>query len=258
MTFLASDIIERFYMFLWPMLRISALMLTAPPFSSSVFNLRVRTIVALSLTWMIYPLYNWPTIDPLSAPGLVEVFNQIVIGASMGLVLQVVVAALVLAGHAISSAMGLTMSSMIDPSVGNVPILSQFLIILSTLIFVGTGGHAMLLGLVLESFRWLPIGQSLMNQDAYGLIVRWSSMIFLGGLLLSLPVMVALLFINIGLGVVTRAAPSLNIFAVGFPAMIIAGFLVLFVSMDSIGGRISWLWVQGFATLRALLGAPDG
>ena len=154
--------------------------------------------------------------------------------------------------------MGLTMSSMIDPSVGNVPILSQFLIILSTLIFVGTGGHAMLLGLVLESFRWLPIGQSLMNQDAYGLIVRWSSMIFLGGLLLSLPVMVALLFINIGLGVVTRAAPSLNIFAVGFPAMIIAGFLVLFVSMDSIGGRISWLWVQGFATLRALLGAPDG
>lgn len=258
MTFLASDIIERFYMFLWPMLRISALMLTAPPFSSSVFNLRVRTIVALSLTWMIYPLYNWPTIDPLSAPGLVEVFNQIVIGASMGLVLQVVVAALVLAGHAISSAMGLTMSSMIDPSVGNVPILSQFLIILSTLIFVGTGGHAMLLGLVLESFRWLPIGQSLMNQDAYGLIVRWSSMIFLGGLLLSLPVMVALLFINIGLGVVTRAAPSLNIFAVGFPAMIIAGFFVLFVSMDSIGGRISWLWVQGFATLRALLGAPDG
>jgi flagellar biosynthesis protein FliR len=97
-----------------------------------------------------------------------------------------------------------------------------------------------------------------MNQDAYGLIVRWSSMIFLGGLLLSLPVMVALLFINIGLGVVTRAAPSLNIFAVGFPAMIIAGFFVLFVSMDSIGGRISWLWVQGFATLRALLGAPDG
>lgn len=258
MTFLASDIIERFYLFLWPMLRISALLLTAPPFSSSVFNLRVRTIVALALTWMIYPLYNWPTIDPLSAPGLVEVFNQIVIGASMGLVLQIVVAALVLAGHAISSAMGLAMSNMIDPSVGNVPILSQFLIVLSTLIFVGMGGHAMVLGLVLESFRWLPIGQSLMNQDAYGLIVRWSSMIFLGGLLLALPVMVALLFINIGLGVVTRAAPSLNIFAVGFPAMIIAGFIVLFVSMDSIGGRISWLWVQGFATLRTLLGAPDG
>lgn len=83
-------------------------------------------------------------------------------------------------------------------------------------------------------------------------------MIFLGGLLLALPVMVSLLFINIGLGVVTRAAPSLNIFALGFPAMIIAGFLILLLSMDSIGARISWLWVQGFSTLRVLLGAPDG
>ena len=258
MTFLASDIVERFYLFLWPMLRISALLLTAPPFSSSVFNLRVRTVVALGLTWMVYPLHNWPLIDPLSAPGVVEIFNQIVIGASMGLVLQIVVAALVLAGHVISSSMGLAMSSMIDPSVGNVPILSQFLIILSTLIFVGMGGHAMLLGLVLESFRWLPIGQNLLNQDAFGLIIRWSSMIFLGGLLLALPVMITLLFINIGLGVVTRAAPSLNIFAVGFPAMIIAGFIVVLLSMDSIGGRISWLWVQGFSTLRTLLGAPGG
>ena len=258
MTFLVSDIIERFYMFLWPMLRISALLLTAPPFSSSVFTLRVRTTVALALAWLIYPLYKGPVIDPLSAVGLVEVFNQVVIGASMGLVLQVVVAALVLAGHAISAAMGLTMSSMIDPSVGNVPILSQFLIVLSTLIFVGTGGHAMVLGLVLESFRWLPIGQSLLNQDVYGLVVRWSSMIFLGGLLLALPVMVSLLFINIGLGVVTRAAPSLNIFALGFPAMIIGGLLILLLSMDSIGARISWLWVQGFSTLRTLLGAPDG
>jgi flagellar biosynthetic protein FliR len=139
--------------------------------------------------------------------------------------------------------------------VGNVPILSQFLIVLSTLIFVGTGGHAMLLGLALESFRWLPIGQSILNQDTYGLVIRWSSMIFLGGLLMALPVMVSLLFINVGLGVVTRAAPSLNIFAVGFPAMVIAGFIVLMLSMDSIGGRIEWLWVHGGA--KWLTNPPD-
>jgi flagellar biosynthetic protein FliR len=83
-------------------------------------------------------------------------------------------------------------------------------------------------------------------------------MIFLGGLLMALPVMVSLLFVNVGLGVVTRAAPSLNIFAVGFPAMVIAGFIVLMLSMDSVGGRIEWLWVQGFSTLRSFLGAPDG
>lgn len=258
MSFLAEDVVARFYLFLWPMVRISALLLTAPPFSNNVFNLRLRIVLALALTWMIYPLHAWPKIDPLSAVGLAELLNQVAIGATMGLILQVVVAALVLAGHAISATMGLTMANMIDPSVGNVPILSQFLIVLSTLIFVGTGGHAMLLGLVLESFRWLPIGQSILTQDAYGLVIRWSSMIFLGGLLMALPVMVSLLFINVGLGVVTRAAPSLNIFAVGFPAMVIAGFIVLMLSMDSIGGRIEWLWVQGFSTLRAFMGAPNG
>ena len=79
-------------------------------------------------------------------------------------------------------------------------------------------------------------------------------MIFLGAVLMALPVMVALLFINVGLGVVTRAAPSLNIFAVGFPAMIMAGFVILIISMDSIGGRINWLWVQGFSVVREVLG----
>lgn len=79
---------------------------------------------------------------------------------------------------------------------------------------------------------------------------------FLGALLMALPVMVFLLFINVGLGIVTRAAPSLNIFAVGFPAMILAGFMVLILSMDAIGGRINWLWLQGFEVLRDLLGVP--
>ena len=77
---------------------------------------------------------------------------------------------------------------------------------------------------------------------------------FLGALLMALPVMVFLLFVNVGLGIVTRAAPSLNIFAVGFPAMIFAGFLVLIVSMDAIGGRIDWLWMQGFGVLRDITG----
>ncbi|MDV7394127.1 flagellar biosynthetic protein FliR, partial [Arthrospira platensis SPKY1] len=81
MDFLTVDIIERFATFLWPMLRISALMVTAPIFSLTAFNLRLRILLALVLTWLIFPLYNWPVIDPLSAAGLREIFNQIAIGA---------------------------------------------------------------------------------------------------------------------------------------------------------------------------------
>jgi flagellar biosynthetic protein FliR len=256
MNFLAADIVERFYTFLWPMLRISALMITAPIFSLSAFNTRMRILLALVLTWLVYPLHKWPVIDPTSAQGLIEVFNQIMIGATMGLILQVVVAAVVVAGQSIAAAMGLSMANMLDPNMGNVPVISQLLIVMSSLIFVGFGGHAILLGLILESFHTLPIGTNILNQAVYGRVLQWSSMVFLGAVLMALPVMVSLLFINVGLGVVTRAAPSLNIFAVGFPAMIMAGFIILIISMESIGGRIEWLWVQGFSVVRDVIGAP--
>ena len=137
MNLLAADIVERFYTFLWPMLRISALMVTAPIFSLTAFNLRLRILMALVMAWLIYPLHTWPVIDPSTASGLVEVFNQIMIGAVMGLILQVVVAAMVVGGQSIAAAMGLSMASMVDPNMGHVPVISQLLIVMSTLIFVG-------------------------------------------------------------------------------------------------------------------------
>jgi flagellar biosynthetic protein FliR len=175
-----------------------------------------------------------------------------------GLILQIVVATLVVAGQTLAASVGLSMANMIDANMGNVPVISQFLIVLGSLIFVCAGGHAILLGLILESFHTLPVGTSILSQDTYGLLVRWSSMMFLGAVLVALPVMVALLFINVGLGVVTRAAPSLNIFAVGFPAMLLAGFLLMWLTMGSIVGRMEWLWLQGFDVLRQLLGVQNG
>lgn len=251
---LAADVIERFYTFMWPMLRISALMLTAPILAQNAVNIRLRILISVVLTWLVYPLHRWPVLDPVSAQGLLQVFNQVAIGATMGLVLQIVVAAVVVAGQSISSAMGLSMANMMDPNLGNVPVVSQFLLVLASLVFVGFGGHAILLGLVSESFQTIPIGTSFLQQAVLGKVLQWSSMMFLGALLMALPVMVFLLFINVGLGIATRAAPSLNIFAVGFPAMMLAGFLVLIVSMDAIGGRIDWLWMQAFGVVRELTG----
>ncbi len=257
MELLIADIVERFYTFLWPMLRVSALLVTAPIFALSAFNIRLRILLALVLTALVYPLHAWPALDPVSAAGLKEIFNQIAIGALAGLTLQVVVAALVVAGQAIASSMGLTMATLLDPNLGNVPVLSQFLIVLGSLVFVGSGGHAILLGLILESFHFMPVGTSIITQDNLGLLIRWSSMMFLGAVLIALPIMVALLFINIGVGVMTRAAPSLNIFSVGLPASIAAGFVILTIFLGSMVGRIDWLWVQGFGTVRNLLGMPN-
>jgi flagellar biosynthetic protein FliR len=173
----------------------------------------------------------------------------------MGLILQVVNAALVVGGQAISASMGLGMANMVDPNMGNVPVISQFLIICSTLIFLGLGGHVLVITLLLETFNLLPIGEMINIQPLIALVIEWSSMIFLGAVLIGLPIMVSLLFINIGLGVITRAAPALNIFAVGFPAMILAGIILLSMSMSSIGFRIQWLWRQAFDIVTQAMGA---
>jgi flagellar biosynthetic protein FliR len=254
MNIAAIDIVERFYAFIWPMLRISALLLAAPVFSLTALTVRIRVLLALALSVMVYPLFTWPDIDPLSPAGLLEICNQLLIGGFMGLALQIVTAAVVVAGQTISNSMGLSMASLIDPNLGNVPVIAQFLLILSTLIFVSLGGHTMLLALILESFATLPVGSSLFGPQAYAQLVSWSSMIFLGALLTALPVMVTLLFISIGLGVVTRAAPSLNIFSVGLPATIVVGFVVLLLSLANIGSRIQWLWLQGLLQIRSLAG----
>ncbi len=254
MDIAVTELMERFYGLLWPMLRISALLVAAPIFSLRALNLRIRIVLAMALTWLVYPMYDWPQIDPLSASGLLEIANQLMIGLLMGLMLQVVTAAIVVAGQSIANAMGLSMATMIDPNMGNVPVISQFLLVMSTLIFVGLGGHALLLNLVLESFNSLPIGSNLLTTEVMKQFIAWSSMLFLGALLIALPVMVALLFINIGLGVATRAAPSLNIFSVGFPAMVFAGYAFLIMALPNIGARIQWLWMQGFFQVRALVG----
>lgn len=248
------DILDRFVVVIWPMLRLSAFLAFTSIFSIRAVNMRIRISLALVLAFFVTQQVAIPRIDPLTADGLMEVFRQILIGLTMGLVFQVASAALVVAGQAISNAMGLSIANMIDPNLGNVPLISQFLTILGTLVFMGMGGHLIVFGLVLESFRLLPIGQEFFSQDMLGKMLHWSSMMFLGALLLGLPVLMTLLFINIGLGFVSRAAPSLNIFTVGFPALILVGFFIFILSMGNNVARIEWIWTQAFMTLRAYLG----
>ena len=254
MDLLVNEIVERFYTLLWPMIRVSAFLLAAPFFSINAVTVRIRVLLAALLTLMVYPLTEWPIIEPFSAPGLREMFNQVLIGTIMGVMLQIVNGALVVGGQAVSTSMGLGMANMVDPNMGNVPVISQFFLILSTILFMGLGGHVLVITLLLESFKALPIGEMISADMLMRVLLQWSSMMFLGALLLAMPIMVCLLFINIGVGVITRAAPALNIFAVGFPAMILAGMLLLATSMTSIGFRIQWLWRRAFDVVGQALG----
>jgi len=248
------DILDKFLVVIWPMLRLSAFLAFTSIFSIRAVNMRIRISLAFAMAFFVSQQIEIPKIDPVTADGLMEISRQILIGLTMGLVFQVASAALVVAGQAMSGSMGLSMANMVDPNMGSVPVLSQFFNIMGTLVFLGMGGHLIVFGLVMESFKLIPIGQAFFSQDMLGKMINWSAMMFLGALLIALPVMMTLLFINVGLGFVARAAPTLNIFTVGFPALILMGFIVMIFSMGNNVARIDWVWTQAFMMLRSYLG----
>jgi flagellar biosynthetic protein FliR len=172
----------------------------------------------------------------------------------MGFLLQIVNAAIVVGGEAISNAMGLGFASMVDPNLGNVPLISQFMVILSTFIFLTLGGHLVVIQLLFQSFDSIPIGSLPPFADWLSIMFGWFPFIFLGAINLALSMMVSLLLLNIALGVMTRSAPALNIIAVGFPAILLVGLLAFNVNITAMVYAIQRLWTQALATLQLLPG----
>lgn len=236
----ANDIVRWAVSLAWPLVRISALLLVAPVFGARQINTRVRLGLALLLTWMIAPqLPEPPLIDPLSAHGFVVAAEQALIGIAMGFVLTLVFSAINQAGEAIALSMGLGFASAVDPVGGvQVPMISQYLSILATLIFLAMNGHLVLLELLLKSFETFPIGLDGPEPEDFWYIAGFGAQMFAGAVLIALPAIAALLLVNLAMGVVTRAAPQLNIFAVGFPITIVAGFLIIVWTLPSLTARI--------------------
>ena len=217
----------------WPFLRISALFLAAPIFSAGSVPVRVRVLIAVSITALITPMLPpVAEVDMLGPAGFVVAAQQILIGTAMGFTLQMVFAAVVIAGQSLAMTMGLGFAMSVDPQNGvQVPVMSQLYTILATLIFLAVDAHLKLIEYLVESFTLLPVGLFGWRDD-FGLdVALWASQMFASSLLLALPVLTAVLLINITFGVITRAAPQLNIFAVGFPVTILAGFVFIYITL---------------------------
>jgi len=241
--------------YFWPFMRIGAMMMVAPVFGSRLIPVRVRILLAMGFSLVAVPLLPpVPPVDPISYSGMMIAVQQVLIGVAMGFIIQLVFQALVVAGESIANSMGLGFARMMDPANGvQVPVVSQFLIVMATLLFVILNGHLLLIDLVVQSFRILPVsGQGLSANGAWYL-ASWGGQMFAGGLLVALPALTAMLVVNISMGVVTRAAPQLNIFAVGFPLMILLGFIFLAATTPSILTNFTNLLMDGFGAIRELL-----
>lgn len=245
--------------FFWPFLRVGAVMLSAPLFSSRQVPMRWRLLLAVLLTLTLAPVIPpVPVVDPLSPPGFLTALHQILIGLAMGFMLQMTFAAMVFGGQVIANKMGLGFAQMVDPQNGvQVPVLSQYYVVVTTFVFLLLNGHLILIELLALSFRTLPIAAEGLSQADLLAVVSWGSQIFAGGLLIALPAVGALMLVNLGFGVVGRAAPQLHIFAVGFPVTMALGFALVWASLPGTFAGFTALLEDAFEVIKGLLAIGD-
>lgn len=241
--------------FFWPFVRISAMMMAAPVFGARMMPVRIRIVLAMTISVLTIPLLPpVPAVDPISLAAANILFQQILIGVATGLIIQMVFQSLVIAGEAIANGMGLGFARMVDPANGvQVPVISQFFVVMATLLFVILNGHLLLIQLMVRSFEILPIGEAGLSLAGIKAVVSWGSQMFIGGLLVGLPAVTALLVVNVAMGVITRAAPQLNIFAVGFPLMILLGFIFLAATLPSVFAQFTQMLMNAFESIANIM-----
>jgi len=219
--------------FLWPLTRVLAMLASAPVLGQTRIPMRVRTGLAVILVVAIAPsLPALPQVAPGSAPGMLILAYQIILGVAMGFALRLVFTAVEMAGDLIGLQMGLGFAMFFDPgNAQHTPVVGRFLGLLATLIFLAINGHLLIISTLAQSFHLLPITTEPMHSGFFVTIARHGAIIFMAGLQLALPLIITLLVVNLSLGVLTRAAPQLNIFAVGFPVTLAIGFAALILTL---------------------------
>jgi flagellar biosynthesis protein FliR len=238
----------------WPFLRIGACLMVAPMFGASYVPPRIRIVLAAALTVAALPLIPQPQgLTVLSADGVITTVEQLMVGIAMGFALQLMFDALTLGGQILANGMGLGFAFNIDPLRGvTTPALGQFYTLLGILVFLALDGHIALIETLIASFRGLPVGPAGLNPGALHSLADWGEQLFLGALRVALPGMTALLVVNLAFGVTSRAAPALNLFAVGFPITLIFGLVIVLMGLPGIQTVFVDLLTSAFAFLRVL------
>lgn len=240
--------------YLWPFIRIGACFMMAPIFGASFVPARVRLIMAGAITLIVAPLVPAPDIETFSAAAVVVTFHQVIIGFATAFALQLIFDALAMGGQLLSNTMGLGFAFNVDPLRGvSTPVLGQLYMILVTLTFLAINGHLVLIEILAQGFTTLPVGMTGLDDAMVWRLVEWGSQLFAGALTVALPGMAALLVVNLAFGVMSRAAPTLNLFAVGFPITLIAGLVIMYVGLPSVLAAFGQSLEAAFAVIRTLL-----
>ncbi|MDF2181361.1 flagellar biosynthetic protein FliR [Neptuniibacter sp. CAU 1671] len=221
--------------FLWPLFRVASFFMAVPLLGGQLVSARIRLILALSITAITAPLLPaMPPFTGLDGQAWIIIAQQILIGGALGFMFQVFFQVFVLGGQMIATQMGLGFASVSDPANGiPVVMLSQFYLTMVMILFISLNGHLVMVEVIVRSFDVLPVAMTGLTQPMLWKIAIAGSWMFSAALLMALPAVTALLVVNMTFGIMSRAAPQLNILAIGFPFTMVLG---LFINWVNLGG----------------------
>ena len=251
-----QSLLELIGQFLFATLRIGSFLLTSPLFGARFVLLPVRILISVSLTIMVVTLNPvLPSIELIgSFRGLVIAFTELVIGISAGLILTIFFAAASLAGEKIAASSGLSMATAVDPTSGSSsPVMAQILTLFLLVIFMSLDGHLVVIRTLIESYEFLPIGGIIKTEPIISAGINAAGLMFTSATLIMLPFAVVLLLIQISIGVITRSAPTLNLFSFAFPITMLAVFFIVHLSMASIGNGLSNLANDAILSMQEMM-----
>ena len=254
LTYSMTQLFDQVNQYLLPLFRIAALMMVVPVLGARVIPARVRIGIAMILTLIITPLLPPQDVANLSTATLiVTIAEQVLIGLLMGFAVKLVFSAIETGGHLIGQTMGLGFAQMVDPNNGiTIPVVSQFYTLLATLIFLLLNGHLLLITTLVDSFKVLPVLDLRPQGDAVWMLLSSALWVFKGAVLIALPVMTALLLVNIAFGVVMRSVPQLNIFVIGFPISLLLGFILILWTLPGYLTQFSQMLDQAFSLITSM------
>lgn len=227
-----------------PFMRISGLFVAMIGLSAKSIPPQVRALLGIMLTLIIMPVVPPSPIGNLVSLGtFLIIIQQLLIGIAIGFISMMVLNTFVLAGQIIAMQTGLGFASIVDPVNGiNVPAVGQFYLILATLLFWTLDGHLSMIQMIVMSFEAFPIGEAWWTGEQFKGIAHWGGWMFISAVTLSLAPIVSLLVVNLAFGVMTKAAPQLNIFSIGFSIAQITGLVIIWLTLSNQAFHFELQW----------------
>ncbi len=213
--------------FLIILLRVSIFFVLLPFFGSRNLPAQFKIGFIVALAFILTPIVEIPHLQT-SIPSLV--IREVLLGIVLGLTARLIFFAVETAGQIMAGVMGLSIASSFNPEMGQSTELARIYGMLAMLIFLSLDAHHDLIYIFVKSYEWIPSGQIHIN-NLIPQIISEGSRMFVIALKLSAPIVIIMLITNLLMGFLSKAAPQMNVFFIGYPLFIFVGFLVIFISI---------------------------